>query len=151
MYPTTCKTGYARDFDHLHAGFHRYTPGPRKEDVVRAVLESVVFNVVRMLEELSAETRASQVVLSGGLCEWEFVRSLCALLIDLPVLAEADSSNASLLGAARLAQSPSAQLPETATHLRARRVLPIGYMAEHDYPGKYRRWRAQLDQLLASA
>ena len=74
--------------------------GSTGSDRLRAVLEGVVFNVVRLFESLR-EGPVSRVVLSGSLTRLDFVQTVLAALIDAPVFVDRDT-NATLRGAIRL-------------------------------------------------
>lgn len=83
------------------ARFTGLLPRHGADDLLRSVVEGVVFNAVSLLERLCASRGIEAVAVSGSLGISPFVRRLLSSLIDSP-LSFAEGGNASLLGAYRL-------------------------------------------------
>jgi gluconokinase len=75
--------------------------GHNSNDLLRAVMEGIIFNIVFLFNELKQEHKINQVVTSGNLTELPFIGRMLSLLIREPVISM-PKSNASLIGAARI-------------------------------------------------
>ncbi|MBT4286868.1 MAG: hypothetical protein HOD92_05975 [Deltaproteobacteria bacterium] len=70
-------------------------------DLLRAVMEGIIFNIVFLFNKLKQRHKINQVVTSGRLTTSSFVCRILSLLISEPVTSMS-KSNASLIGAARI-------------------------------------------------
>lgn len=120
------------------ARFSGLKPHHDADDLMRSVVEGVVFNAVSLLDRVSRSRGIDGVAVSGSLANSPFVRRLLASVIDSP-LTFAEGGNASLRGAFLLAggeESPGA--PQAGTEREAGRNATLAEL----YRQKYAAWQA---------
>jgi len=110
--------------------------------IVALLLEAVIFRVARILEEFHSECAIERVYLSGGLSELVCLQQGIALCVPFEVY-RLQQGESSLQGAALLAAGMA-----PASHRIIERISISANTRE--MPQKYRRWKAWLDDLLAS-
>lgn len=111
---------------------------PTANDFLRAALEGLVFAAVSMYEELSQGATPQGVLLSGGLATAPPVCDLIARLLSVPVFLS-QNPNPALLGAAVHCFPDQFDAPRDRPV--ADRLIPLAYLADLDYEGKYRGWK----------
>ena len=75
--------------------------GHNSNDLLRAVMEGIIFNIVFLFNALKQEHKIKQVVTSGSITGLPFIGRMLSILIREPVISM-PKSNASLIGAARI-------------------------------------------------
>ncbi|MCL6454105.1 MAG: gluconokinase [Alicyclobacillus sp.] len=120
----------------------------RREHVVRAVVEGILFNAYWLATSIQPTHRRERVVLSGKLFSLPWVQQLCADLFGLPVIVQSGVDGATL-GAAVLANAalglPEIPIAQTLTES----VSPTA-AAKAKWAAKYRQYRALCDVLAAT-
>jgi glycerol kinase len=110
--------------------------------IAALLLEAVIFRVARILEEFHRECAIERVYLSGGLSELICLQQGIARCVPFEVY-RLQQSESSLQGAALLAAGM-----EPASHRKCERISIAGNAQA--LPKKYQRWKAWLDDLLAT-
>ena len=110
--------------------------------IATLLLEAVIFRVVRILEDLHRESAIERVYLSGGLSGLLCLQQGIAQCVPFEVY-RLDQGESSLQGAALLAAGMT-----PASHRKSARISVAANTRA--LPQKYLRWKAWLDDLLAS-
>jgi gluconokinase len=87
---------------HVSASFVGLNASHSSYDLLRAVVEGIVFNVVCLLRLLTSCHKTTKIFTSGTLLNSPFVMRLLSYLVNEPIIINRSKVNASLLGAARL-------------------------------------------------
>ncbi|HSM97575.1 MAG TPA: FGGY-family carbohydrate kinase [Gallionella sp.] len=106
------------------------------------LLEAVIFRVARILEEFHRECAIERVYLSGGLSGSSCLQQGIVLCVPFEVC-RLQQGESSLQGAALLAAGMA-----PASHRKSVRISVAD--CSRALPQKYRRWKAWLDEVLAS-
>lgn len=111
--------------------FFGVNPQTRREDLVRAVVAGLTYELARIFDEVKRAGAIDSVVLGGGASNGPFFRTLIAgLFAPLPVLWQRDSDLAAARGALfpfspRAARSTTRRVPQPAANVQ--RAIERGY------------------------
>lgn len=112
-------------------------------DLLRAIVEGVVFNMLSLMEKLKSFQTVKRVVTSGSITRLPFVYKLLSTLIEVPV-DRGSTLNASLIGALRIVMGEESNVKNKA-RLEGNVTKKSVAFKNSSYAEKYFKWKQLCD------